>query len=347
MPLQVFFSVLFGFGFGAITLASAFALDDLWLSNTDNDVQLFSSQPDLATINTPALPPTENDLLAFSPSDSGSIGSGSTSLFFPDDSSGLLLSLEDNDDVFPSDSIFSPSALDDSNSLASATDMMARCSASESEKSLFTTWGISALGKSRVRRVDAVAADDGTSCVNPSHHPTSGGTSSSDADLPSSMDDMGKKLKKLQETDPTSIMLMIEALRTPGQNPLCFVLSRGALPWAVCSSGNPADEGMTTVEATDATLFNGGRLRFAYTLTNCALGTSNIKIRKMGNRKSESPPFPPSPVNTTSKSHYIPSLSSFLFFSFLSFPFLSYFVPIVSLAIPIPIPIPHHASYTL
>ena len=223
------------------SLTAITATMDSWPSN---DESLFSDS-DLA-MDAPALPINE---LALGPSDQDE----SSWLFDPD-----LVSLLDPD-LLPATSETDTSGLqfwdlDDASTLGSSIDdvemdnsfQLADCSASES---------LPLFGKSRAKRNDNLgvcketpdAASDGLE---------------------------GWTLERLERAlngRPGAAETPEGALNSEEQHEICSLLSLGALPWGVCSSGNPADEVLMVV---DPIIIKGNPQTLAYTLFHCRLGMS-------------------------------------------------------------------------
>lgn len=121
---------------------------------------------------------------------------------------------------------------------------------------------VSIFSKSRVRRFDV---SNGASCLDPSLQPSSPLTGQGMDFGP-----MQERLRRILDAQPGAIGLLQQALRIPGQNPLCYVVTLGVLPWGICSSGDPADEDPTTMTPMS---INGVIQVIAYSLTHCTKGT--------------------------------------------------------------------------
>lgn len=212
------------------TLPAILAALDSWPSN---DESLFSD-PDLA-LDASALPSNE---LALAPSDQ----TESPSLFDSD----LLPENSETDTPWS----FSWDLNDDSSLGSSLDDVgvdnsfeLADCSASES---------LHFFGKSRVRRNDHLGI-----CKK---KPDAATGESEGWDLESFQ--RALDIRPGAEEKPT------ELTNSEQQNRFCFLLTLGALPWGVCSSGNPADEVLVVM---DPIMINGNPQSIAYKLSHCTL----------------------------------------------------------------------------
>ena len=115
-----------------------------------------------------------------------------------------------------------------------------------------------AIGKSRIKRTETPE-----SCKNP----TSG------ADLPpldsgkKKTDPIRTKFDRLME-DPETRQLLMQAEFNSDQNPYCFLLTGGLLPWGVCDSGYRDD----VTDYKDNLIFPGYGRFVLHKLTHCTAG---------------------------------------------------------------------------
>lgn len=128
-----------------------------------------------------------------------------------------------------------------------------------------TSMPFPATAKSRVRRLKTPE-----SCENPTSGadvpPLGPGAGSLDEEKldPEKLDQLGQLLQ-----DPETSELLNRATSNPDNNPYCYLLTNGLLPWGVCSS----EERDETIPGNDAVVWPGfGRFRL-HRLTQCTLGT--------------------------------------------------------------------------
>lgn len=227
--------LLLGVSFTLLAINGAM---DSWPSNDDS---LFSDS-DWA-LDSPALP---SDDLALVPLDQDN----SPPLFDTD-----LPSVNSETDLsesipwaFNDDPTLSPSSSFDDLSLADSFQL-ADCSASSENLPLFS--------KSRIRRNDSPGVCE----------PNPDGTSSDGLEGL----DLGRIQRELDvRLNPVETM---KGTLNDEHNEFCTLLTVGALPWGVCSSGNPADE---LLVVTDPITVKGNPQSLAYKLSHCTLCTSLI-----------------------------------------------------------------------